>query len=164
MNGLGPATAEQLLRFFVDRDQMNYIDLQLSLAELREGGLLRRQIHPLGVLYQPTAEGIETLNMFWKRIPYSRRLSVDDALMSWRAKFSHERHVLHKTSPLPDGAVEVRLSVLEEDDMLMELIIRAPDDERAEQFCESWTKNAGVLYSMILRALNDPRGAPYLSQ
>jgi hypothetical protein len=160
MHGLGPATAEQLLRFFVDRDQMNYIDLQLSLAELRESGLLNRYNHPLGVLYQPSVEGIETLRMFRNRIPYSSRHSVDDALMGWRARFTHERHVLHHVSKLPDGALEVRLSIMEEDELLMEIAVRAPDDERAERFCDEWTKKAGAMYAKILRVLNDPSEEP----
>lgn len=160
MHGLGPATAEQLLRFFVDRDQMNYIDLQLSLAELRESGLLNRHIHPLGVLYQPSVEGIETLRMFRKRIPYSARHSVDDALMGWRARFSHERHVIHKVVNNPDGSIDVRLSIVEEDETLMEVSLRAPDDERAERFCDAWTKKAGAIYARIMRALSDPAEEP----
>lgn len=156
MNGLGPATAEQLLRFFVDRDQMNYIDLQIALAELRENGLIRRQVHPVGVLLVPTADGMETLRMFRRRIPYSARHSVDDALMGWRAKFSHERHVMHKVTERQDGSIEVRLSVVEEDDTLIELMLRVPDDERAERFCDTWTKKAGAIYARLMRVLNDP--------
>ncbi|GHU70773.1 hypothetical protein AGMMS49992_03650 [Clostridia bacterium] len=154
MHGLGPTTAEQLLRFFVDLDQMNYIDLQLALAELRENGLLRKQLHPLGVLYQPSVAGIETLALFQKRIPYSRRMSIDDALIGWRARFSHERHVVHQIDTEPDGAKLVRLTIIEEDEELLSLTVRAPDDQRAERFCKSWSKNASALYGQILRTLN----------
>ncbi|MDR1598717.1 MAG: DUF4364 family protein [Oscillospiraceae bacterium] len=154
MHGLGPTTAEQLLRFFVDRDQMNYIDLQLALAELRENGLLRKQLHPLGVLYQPSVAGIQTLELFQRRIPYSRRVSVDDALIGWRARFSHEQHVVHRVETLEDGARVVRLSIMEQDEELLSITVRAPDDLRAERFCKSWSKNAGMLYARILRTLD----------
>jgi hypothetical protein len=155
MHGLGPTTAEQLLRFFVDLDQMNYIDLQLALAELRENGLLRKQIHPLGVLYQPSVSGIETLRLFSKRIPYSRRVRIDDALIGWRARFSHEQHVMHKVDTLEDGSKSVRLSIIEQEEELLSLTMRASDEAQAEVFCRAWSRRASTLYSSILRALSD---------
>ncbi|MDR0396664.1 MAG: DUF4364 family protein [Oscillospiraceae bacterium] len=154
MHGLGPTTAEQLLRFFVDRDQMNYIDLQLALAELRENGLLRKQLHPLGVLYQPSVSGIQTLELFQKRIPYSRRVSIDDALIGWRARFSHEQHVVHRVETQEDGSIKVRLSIMEHDEELLSISVRAPDDQRAERYCASWSRNAGALYAHIFKTLN----------
>ncbi|GHU68489.1 hypothetical protein FACS1894184_10590 [Clostridia bacterium] len=154
MHGLGPTTAEQLLRFFVDRDEMNYIDLQLALAELRENGLLRKQMHPLGVLFQPSVAGIQTLELFQKRLPYSRRVSIDDALVGWRARFSHEQHVVHRIESLEDGARLVHLSIMEQDEELLSLTVRTPDDLRAERFCKAWSRNASALYGQILRTLN----------
>ena len=156
MQGLGPATSEQLLRFFIEQDLMNYIDLQIALAELRENGLLRKQAHPLGAIYHPTPDGADTLSMFLKRIPYSSRSKVDDVLTGWRDKFNYERHVFHKIIAAEGGAADIKLIIMEEDEKMMELSLRVPDMSTANLICERWANDAASIYSRIMKALSQP--------
>ena len=155
-HGLRSATSEQLLRFFVEQDLMNYIDLQIALAELRESGFLMRQPHPLGVMYQPTAEGDAALAMFLKRIPFSSRSKVDSVLSDWRDKFSYERHVFHKITPAEGGEADVRLVIMEESEKMMELSVRVPDMAAAELIRDRWSDNAAAIYARIMNALAEP--------
>ena len=60
---LGAATSQQLLSFVVENELMDYISLQLGLAELDESGFLRKQPHALGTLYALTGKGHDALMM-----------------------------------------------------------------------------------------------------
>ncbi|HML48562.1 MAG TPA: DUF4364 family protein [Clostridia bacterium] len=154
LDRLGPVTAEQLLLFFVDHNLMDYITLQLALAELCEAELLVKHAHESGVLYRLSAEGLHTLELFRERIPFSRLQCVDEAATAWRVRFARERQVLADYEPVEEGEYAVRLRILEEDMTLMDLSLRLPERERAIHFCNAWTEKAGALYAHLMRELD----------
>lgn len=152
---LGPVTSQQLLRFMVEHGQMNYITLQLSIAELSEAGLLSKRSHELGTLYSLSAEGEETLALFTGRIPPSRRQCVDEAPEVWRSRFKRERQMLSECTQLEGGDYLVRLKVLEGDQSLMELSLRLPDRKDAHRFCDVWESRASAVYGCVMRLLGE---------
>lgn len=155
IDSLEPITAEQLLLFLVEKELMDYITLQLVLAELCEAGLLVKHAHELGALYRLSAEGLEMLELFGSRVPFSRVQRVREAADAWRARFEDEREMVATYTQLPEGDYLVRLLVNEEDIALMDISLRIPSREQAILFAGQWPKKAGTLYANILRTLND---------
>lgn len=155
LDRLGPTSALQLLRFMVDNELMDYIALQLAIAELDEMGLLRKLPHALGALYAPSAQGYEALDLFRNRIPHSRVTLIDKIALSWKRRFREEKQVLSDWEKTPAGEYLVHLKLLESELPLLEMTLSLPTREQASLFCERWPDAAGELYATMMRALGE---------
>lgn len=155
---LGAVTAEQLLAFVVENEQMDYIELQLGLAELIESSLLRTQPHALGMLYRLTGKGHDALAMFRKRVPHSRLASVENAAATWRQRFRLEKQMIGTFDKKPDGEYMVHLSLLERDAPLLQMDVSVPTHAHAERFVRAWGTQAAELYAMIMHRLGEDPG------
>lgn len=152
---LGAVTAEQLLVFVVENEQMDYISLQLCLAELDDAGLLRKQKHALGTLYALTGKGHDSLAMFQERIPYSRLAKVDDAASNWRHRFRKEKQQLCDFEKKENGEYIVHLRLLERNEELFRLDLNVPTHAHAQRFCDAWMDQAPDIYAYIMYALGE---------
>ena len=152
---LGSVTAEQLLVFMVENEQMGYIELQLGLAELDDAALIRKQTHALGTLYVLTGKGRDSLALFEQRIPHSRLASVDERAAKWRQRFRREKQMLADFSRNERGEYVVSLRLLEREAELLNMTINVPTHEAAEQFCKAWHGQAAPIYAHIMKALGE---------
>lgn len=150
---LGPTTALQLLRFMVENELMDYIALQLAMAELDEMGLLRKIPHELGALYALSEEGFSTLRMFHKRIPHSRMRQIEAAAPAWKHRFREEKQVMADWSQDTMGEYTVRLRLLEGEMPLLDMSLSLPTREQAVTFCTNWPRRAGELYARLMHEL-----------
>ncbi len=152
---LGAVTAQQLLHFLIENELMDYISIQLSLAELVDAGLLRKQPHPLGTLYALTGKGRDTLTLFPNRIPHSRIQTLDMRAERWRVRFRREKQMLSGFERESDGSYSVRLRLLEKDSELLNLQVNVPTHKIAERFCDAWIAQASSIYTHIMRSLGE---------
>lgn len=152
---LGAATAQQLLAFVVENELMDYISLQLGLAELDEAGFLRKQPHALGTLYALTGKGHDALLMFKKRVPLSRLAEIDKNADVWRARFRREKQMLSTFEKKGESDYEVRLRLLERGCDLLDLRVSVPSHEIAQRFADAWETRAGRIYETVMHALGD---------
>lgn len=150
---LGAVTAEQLLVFVVENNQMDYISLHLCLAELDDAGLLRKQLHALGTLYALTGKGHDALELFRRRVPHSRLASVDEAAAQWRQRFRREKQMIADFEKKTDGEYVVRLKLLERDAELLHMEINVPTHAHAQRFCDAWIQQAPDIYASIMHTL-----------
>ena len=150
---LGAVTAPQLLAFMAENDGMDYITLQLCLAELDDAGLLRRRPHALGMLYTLTGEGLDTLSMFRARVPHSRLEGINRVADNWRIRFRRERQMLSDFERAPNGDYAVRLRVMERNEPLLDMTISVPTHGQAQRMCDAWAARAGDTYAHITQAL-----------
>lgn len=81
---IGAMTDQQLLIVMTDTDLMNYITLQLTIADLESEGKLRRQGDTSGGTLELTDAGRYLLNSFEMHIPVSRRGLIDSGAAQWR--------------------------------------------------------------------------------
>ena len=92
---VGAMTDQQLLIVMTDTDLMNYITLQLTIADLESEGKLRRQGDTSGGTLELTDAGRYLLNSFEMHIPVSRRGLIDSGAAQWnrwrRWRFSISR-------------------------------------------------------------------------
>lgn len=152
---LGAVTAEQLLQFVVENDQMDYISLQLFLSDMVESGLLRRQKHHLGELYGLTDEGQAALALFRERVPHSRLASVAESAALWRERFSREKQMVADFSKKANGEYIVYLRLLEKSEALLQMEISVPTHTHAQRFCDAWVARAPEIYAGIMHSLGE---------
>lgn len=88
---VGAMTDQQLLIVMTDTDLMNYITLQLTIADLESEGKLRRQGDTSGGTLELTDAGRYLLNSFEMHIPVSRRGLIDSGAAQWRERFAAEQ-------------------------------------------------------------------------
>ena len=79
---IGAMTDQQLLIVMTDTDLMNYITLQLTIADLESEGKLRRQGDTSGGTLELTDAGRYLLNSFEMHIPVSRRGLIDSGAVA----------------------------------------------------------------------------------
>lgn len=149
---LNAVTAQQLLLFMVENDFMDYISLQLLLAELVEAGLLLRRTHEVGALYSLARKGLDTLALFQSRLPQSRLSAIDSVAETWRLRFRREKQMLSEFTE-KDGEFLVRLRLLEWDADLLDMRFTLPTRRQAQLFCDAWIAQAPNIYAHIMYAL-----------
>lgn len=100
---VGAMTDQQLLIVMTDTDLMNYITLQLTIADLESEGKLRRQGDTSGGTLELTDAGRYLLNSFEMHIPVSRRGLIDSGAAQWRERFAAEQMAAVEIFDLPNG-------------------------------------------------------------
>jgi len=156
---LDAVTTHQILLFMVENNLMDYISLQLLLAELMDAGLLRKRTHAIGALYSPTREGLDSLEMFRSRVPHSRLAAVDDIAEAWRLRFRREKQMLSQFSE-ENGEFVVRLRLLEWDLDLLDIRLTVPTHKQAQRFCDAWIAQAPNIYAHLMHSLGEGDTAP----
>ena len=151
---LGCVTNNQALRFFIENDFMDYIDVQLSLAELTEGKLLYSGSEPIGLTYYVTDSGLDAIDFFKGRIPISRRNAVDSQIEKWRAQFMHEAHIFADYTTALNGDIIVRLAARENGALVFEVNISVTSTKEAAAMCEKWKEDSSQIYAQILDMLS----------
>jgi len=152
---LGAVTAQQLLHFLIENELMDYISIQLALAELVEAGLLRKQPHSLGTLYALTGKGRDTLYLFPNRVPHSRVIAVDQTAEPWRVRFRREKQMPSDIVKEQNGEYTVCLRLLEKDTELLNLRVSVPTHKAAERFANAWIAQATSIYAHIVHSLGE---------
>ena len=123
---LGALSDQQLLVFFTDLSLMNYFSLQLNLAELLKKECLALINHPFGSLYRITSQGQYTLREFQHLIGHGVLRTMDAQMDAYRTRFRAEQHAPASESTLPDGTLTIRLQLLENDLLILDIRLR-PD-------------------------------------
>lgn len=152
---LGPLTAHQLLVFMVENDAMDYVSIQLGLAELVDSSLLRKAKHALGMLYILTGKGRDALSLFEAKVPHSRRTLIDSQVAAWRQRFKRERQMLSSFEKAGESEYIVRLLLNEQETQLLEMKISVPTHQIAQRFCDAWIQEAPGIYAHIMRSLGE---------
>lgn len=157
LDKLGACSAQQLLTFTAEGEIMDYIELQIGLADLTDAGMLRTREHEIGKLYSLSQSGRDTLSMFIGHIPNSRRERVEALCGGWKARISREKHVLADWREEGDGFV-VRLRLLEQDMTLLDLRLNVPTRAQAGLMCKRWEGRAGDIYAGLIHSLGEDEG------
>ena len=150
---LGPVTAMQLLQAMAEADLMNYITMQLSLAEMESQGQITQRAHPLGNLFDLTNEGDFVLHSFEKRIPSSRRALIDTHTDDWRSRFASEQMAPAEAVSLPDGRSVLHLRLLDKAATLMDLMLYLPAGKHLTLLSERWHACVQAAYAAVLGQL-----------
>lgn len=146
-------TAEQMYRAVVENEWMNYFDFQSVLIELQQDGCMAAVPRSFGQGYGITELGIQMIDMFGKRIPYSLREAVAAYAVGHAQQFRSEMQFRSKITPQQDGSFRVQLHVFDEDAPVFSVEFSLPTGEMAQSACKNWQEESVEIYRDLMERL-----------
>lgn len=148
-----PLTNEQITRFFVARNIMNYFDLQQYIIELISGELLEEIEAGNLVFLSLTAEGKNVLSFFRKRVPPRLRNTIESYAEKNRKFLRGESQITADYKRIARDQYEIVCKVTERNLLLMELKLNVHDNNQAKIICKNWRIKAPEVFEAILNRL-----------
>lgn len=146
----------QLVDFAAEGEYMDYFSLSQYLAQLVDTGMLEcEQGESNNTLYGITRAGVETLHIFSKQIPYSKRTSICEYVSSNKKRIKKEYEVVANYFYNSENDYMVKCGVYEDDTALMEISMSVVSKEQAKRIKKNWKENVAELYGSILSAMLD---------
>ena len=150
---VGAMTDQQLLIVMTDTDLMNYITLQLTIADLESEGKLRRQGDTSGGTLELTDAGRYLLNSFEMHIPVSRRGLIDSGAAQWRERFAAEQMAAVEIFDLPNGEKGLHLRIVDRRNVLLDITFALPTGKRINCLQQRWQQCMNQVYLLLLSTL-----------
>lgn len=150
---VGAMTDQQLLIVMTDTDLMNYITLQLTIADLESEGKLRRQGDTSGWTLELTDAGRYLLNSFEMHIPVSRRGLIDSGAAQWRERFAAEQMAAVEIFDLPNGEKGLHLRIVDRRNVLLDITFALPTGKRINCLQQRWQQCMNQVYLLLLSTL-----------
>ena len=144
-----PLTQAQIYDFMLERNYVNFMNLQRAITELVDTGFVTARSRHNRTYLTITAEGRETLDFFKSRIDSSIRKDIDDFLGANQFKLRNETSVSTDYRKVLSGDYEVHLTVKEKDTTVVEITLSVPNTETAEAVCTNWQKKNQDLYQYL---------------
>lgn len=144
-----PLTQAQIYDFLLEKNYVNFMNLQLAITELIDTGFVTAESRLNRTYLTITSEGQNTLAFFKNRIDSSFKNEIDAFLSSNQFKLRQETSVLTDYHKALSGDYEVRLSVKEKDATIVELTMYVPNQEAAEMVCANWKKKNQSIYQYL---------------
>lgn len=144
-----PLTQAQIYDFLLERNYVNFMNLQRAITELVDTGFVTARSQHNRTYLTITAEGQETLSFFKNRIDTSFKKEIDGFLSSNQFKLRNETSVLTDYSKVLSGDYEVHLTVKEKDATVVEITLSVPNEETAEAVCTNWQKKNQEIYQYL---------------
>ena len=144
-----PLTQAQIYDFMLERNYVNFMNLQRAITELVDTGFVTARSRHNRTYLTITAEGRETLDFFKSRIDSSIRKDIDDFLGANQFKLRNETSVFTDYNKVLSGDYEVHLTVKEKDATVVEITLSVPNKETAEAVCTNWQKKNQDLYQYL---------------
>lgn len=160
LSKMGSLTPLQLSRFLFDTDIVEQFDLQLSLTELKEAGLLKQAVSLGGIVYGLTEDGEKVLNSNAAQIPADKKNKIEEESTKYRKLFLQEKDYLAQYTEQANAIVPVFLSLRDGDRILMKVSVIVPDIPTAKRFTKNWMKNAHKTYEAVWESISDGEHMP----
>ena len=151
-NANEPLTNTQITRFVLEKEYTNYFVLQQTLNQLLESGLITAESTENNTIYELSAKGQETLELFQDKISESIKDDIfvflntvglyydrESAGSSWQKK--------------GDDRYDVTCIIRNRKRMLLETVISVSTEEQAEAICRNWDEKYLDVYTNIMDLL-----------
>lgn len=148
-------TNTQIANIFLDLGYTNYFNVQYTLSDLVESGLLKEDAAPGAYYYSLTDSGRRSLDALKNDLGADIRRDIDGYLKKNRLQFRDtvsRRSDYYRTT---QGDYAVRMQVLEHSAPIIDLTVTVPAEEQAKAFCRSWKEKSTDIYSYVFRTLAD---------
>ncbi len=144
-----PLTQAQIYDFLLERNYVNFLNLQRAITELVDAGFITARSRHNRTYLTITAEGQETLTFFKNRIDTTLKQEIDQFLNANQFKLRNETSVLADYNTVLSGDYEVHLSAREKDVPVVEITLSVPNKETAEAVCINWKKKNQEIYQYL---------------
>ncbi len=152
-------TRDQIADFCVEHDLIPYFDLQTTIGELEESGLLAAVPKAFGQAYMLTTEGEQVLEMFQERIPQSRRDMLDSFANQSRDKILLDTQYSATAREACDGGYTVTLKAMESNRNVLAIEILMPDTQTANSAIRLWRESSVDIYKYLMNTLTEEKTA-----
>jgi hypothetical protein len=142
-----PLEREELIQTALKEGWMNYFDLQQSLVELSEQGLIGTEN-----LIQLTDQGMEVLNYFYTRVLFSKREMIGRYVETNRAKLVTQSQASAELTEGPLG-VTVRLTMRDGEVTLLQLTMEELTMDKARRMADRWKSAPLEVYHELIQML-----------
>ncbi len=148
-----PLTQAQIYDFLLERNYVNFMNLQRAITELVDTGFVLANSKHNRTYLTITAEGQETLSFFKNRIDTSFKKEIDEFFNRNQFKLRNETSVLADYNKAFSGDYEVHLAVKEKDATVVEVTLSVPNEDAAEAVCTNWHKKNQNIYQYLTEQL-----------
>lgn len=148
-----PLTQAQIYDFLLERNYVNFMNLQRAITELVDTGFVLANSRHNRTYLTITAEGQETLSFFKNRIDTSFKKEIDEFFNRNQFKLRNETSVLADYTKAFSGDYEVRLAVKEKDATVVDITLSVPNEEAAEKVCTNWHRKNQNIYQYLAEQL-----------
>lgn len=154
---MGALERNELDRFILENQLLEYIDAHLLLDQLVDAGLLLR-LESEGMLYHLlTDAGRDCIEHMGSTLAYSIRKNLETTCADWRAKFRREKMIFAQYSTHARGCA-AELYMLDEGVELIRLRIELGSVAAAKAVCARWREDPAGTYTRLLDALGVEQG------
>ncbi|MCL2350494.1 MAG: DUF4364 family protein [Defluviitaleaceae bacterium] len=149
-----PISNNQITRFALEENYMNFYNVQQYLKEMVDVGYLDSSQNGTSTRYTITDEGLKALDAFGGHVPsyvksrISRYVEENRSIVKQDLEISANHFYQHDTEEY-----FVKCALYEEDNMMMELNLSVVSKEQALLVCNNWKNNVGTLYAQIIDIL-----------
>jgi len=149
-----PLSYNQISKFVLEENYMNYFALQQSLAEMTEVGFLDKTQDSNHTRYIITEEGLKVLKYFEKNIPLSVRNKIIKYVGETRKSVKRDFEITSNYFyDYVSNDYLVKCGAYEDETILMEINISVVSRDQAKLICNNWKANINTLYGKILNEL-----------
>ena len=148
----------QITEFVMDKKPMNYFDLEPTLSDMLEQGLLE-SFHENAqdvntTRYIVTNEGGTCLEYFENHIPRPMRNLINQYIDENRGKIKRDFESTANYFPIAESdEFHVKCGVYDDKRVLLELTISVETREQAKHIQGRWRSGASAMYSQIVEIL-----------
>lgn len=144
-----PLTQAQIYDFLLERNYVNFMNLQRAITELVDTGFVTAQSRHNRTYLTITAEGQETLSFFKNRIDTSFKQEIDEFFNLNEFKLRNETSVFADYNKVFSGEYEVHLTAKEKDVTVVAVTLSVPNEDTAEIVCSNWQKKNQDIYQYL---------------
>jgi hypothetical protein len=151
---------DEIVKLNMAQEWVLYFDLEQFLLELCEGGYVRLRPRDNLRFYQISAQGLDVLGLYYKRIPLSVRTSIDHYVAGNTQRLEHDMEVYADYTQNSAIDYPVVLKLNEYYKPLLSIHVDAADEASARHICKRFEELAPKLYAQLLSQLTQGLDAP----
>lgn len=151
-----PLKKDDLIHIALDSESVQYFDLVQAIDELLITGPIDIINKDNPDILRITEMGRQVLSVFEKNLPYSVRRKNQNALLNLLADIKRKSSVTSEIIK-KDGGYEVRCTLLDGDETLLEYKLLVPTQIQAQMIADQFEKDPTSKYKNILSVLVDEK-------
>ncbi len=139
--------------FFLEREYVNYFNLQQSLAQLHEDNLVQVEHTYNTTYYSITASGTQTVGFFGDDVSSQIKKDIDQYLLDNQYELATATSIKADYTRQDAHSYLAFCSISEREKLLFEIKLSVPDEETARMVCENFKQNSETLYQSLFEQL-----------
>ena len=143
-------STENLMKLVVWNGILDYFTMMDYLLDMKNIGMVKTIVIEDETRYDITPKGMQSVELFSKKIPLSIRDRIDDTVELLQRDMNRPREISADIVPLDRRRFLAKCGIYEKNVPLLEINLLAGTRTQAEESARRFEKEAGSLYTIIL--------------